>query len=82
MESLHSELPPGLRPLGLDGDKWRKPKRVQPPNWLASQILWASLIAQLVKNLPAMQETRSLDQEDPMEKEMASYSSIFAWKIP
>ena len=44
----------------------------------------ASLIAQLVKNLPAMQETqvRFLDQEDPPEKEMATHSSILAWKIP
>ena len=40
----------------------------------------ASLIAQLVKNLPAMQETlvRFLGQEDPLEKEMATHSSIFA----
>ena len=38
----------------------------------------------LVKNLPAMQETlvRSLGQEDPLEKEMANHSSILAWKIP
>ena len=41
----------------------------------------------MVKNLPAMQETqetqvRSLGQEDPLEKEMATYSSILAWKIP
>ena len=38
----------------------------------------------MVKNLPAMQETqiRSLGQEDPLEKEMATYSSIRAWKIP
>ena len=45
---------------------------------------WASLVAQMVKNLPAMQETwvRSLDQEDPLEKEMATFSSIFAWRIP
>ena len=44
----------------------------------------ASLIAQSVKNLPAMQETwvRSLDQEDPLEKEMATHSSILAWRIP
>ena len=44
----------------------------------------ASLIAQLVKNLPAVQETwvQSLSQEDPLEKEMVNYSSIFAWKIP
>ena len=41
-------------------------------------------MAQLVKNLPAMQETRvqSLSQEDPLEKEMAKYSSILAWKTP
>ena len=44
----------------------------------------ASLVAQMVKNLPAMQETwvRSLGWEDPLAKEMASHSSILAWKIP
>ena len=44
----------------------------------------ASLVAQLVKNLSAMQETqvRSLGQEDSMEKEMATHSSILAWEIP
>ena len=38
----------------------------------------------MVKNLPAMQETwvRSLGEEDPLEKEMATYSSILAWRIP
>ena len=50
-------------------------------------FLWhtlASLVAQMVKNLPAMQETwvRSLGQEDPLEKEMATHSSIVAWRIP
>ena len=42
-----------------------------------------SLIVQLVKNLPAVQETwiRSLGWEDPLEKEMATHSSIFTWKI-
>ena len=41
-------------------------------------------MAQIVKNLPAMQETRvrSLGQEDPLEKEMAIHSSTIAWKIP
>ena len=41
-------------------------------------------MAQTVKNLPAMQETwvQSLGQEDPLEKEMATHSSIHAWKIP
>ena len=44
----------------------------------------ASLIAQLVNNLPTMQETqiRSLSQEDPLEKEMATHSSNLAWDIP
>ena len=43
-----------------------------------------SLVAQTVKNLPIMQEAwvRSLGQEDPLEKEMATHSSVFAWKIP
>ena len=46
---------------------------------------WASLVAQLVKNLPAMQETwvRSLSWEDPLEKGKATQlSSILAWRIP
>ena len=44
----------------------------------------ASLVPQLVKNLPAMQETwvRSLGQEDLLEKEMATHSSILTWRIP
>ena len=44
----------------------------------------ASLVAQLVKNLPAMQETwvRSLGQEDLLEKETATHSSTLAWRIP
>ena len=44
----------------------------------------ASLVAQMVKNLPAMQETwvRSLGQEDPLEKELATHSSILASRIP
>ena len=44
----------------------------------------ASLLAQSVKNLPAMQETQvqSLGWEDPLEKEMTTHSSILAWKIP
>ena len=44
----------------------------------------ASLIAQLVKNLPAMQETlvRFLGQEDPLEEGMATHSSVLAWRIP
>ena len=46
--------------------------------------LAASLVAQRLKSLPAMQETwvRSLGREDPLEKEMATHSSILAWRIP
>ena len=55
---------------------WWECKLIQP--------LWASLVAQRVKRLPAMQETwvRPLGQEDPLEKEMATHSSTLAWKIP
>ena len=46
--------------------------------------LWASLVAQLVKNPPATWETwvRPLGWEDPLEKGKASHSSILAWRIP
>ena len=46
--------------------------------------LWTFLVAQIVKNLPAMQETkfRALCQEDPLEEGMATHSSILAWRIP
>ena len=45
---------------------------------------WASLLAQMVKNLPVMQETwiQYLAQEDPLEKGMATHSSILSWRIP
>ena len=48
------------------------------------QVVQASLVAQTVKNLYAMQETRvpSLDHKDPLEKAMATHSSTLAWKIP
>ena len=48
------------------------------------QPLHKSLVAQLVKNLPAMQETwvRSLGWEDPLEKGKATHTSILAWRIP
>ena len=48
------------------------------------KVRLSSLVAQMVKRLPAMQETRvrSLSWEDPLEKEMATHSSILAWKIP
>ena len=44
----------------------------------------SKIMAQMVKNLPAMQESQvqSLGQEDPLAKEMASHSSILTWRIP
>ena len=57
--------------------------------WVHEKMLnitnyWASLVAQRVKCLPAMWEiwVQSLGQEDPLEKEMATHSSVLAWKIP
>ena len=49
--------------------------------WL---FVWASLLAQMVKNPPAMWEirVRSLGQEDTVEEKMATQSSILAWRIP
>ena len=48
------------------------------------QYSWASLVSQMVKNLPAMRETsvRSLGWEDPLEEGMATHPSILAWRIP
>ena len=47
-------------------------------------FIWFSLVAQMVKNLPAMRETwvQSLGQGDPLEKGMATHSSILAWRVP
>ena len=59
---------------------WLKEGHAQMP----CTCTWASLVAQTVKNLPAMWETwvQSLGWEDPLEKEMATHSSILAWRIP
>ena len=53
-----------------------------PPLILPPQITWASLVAQSVKNLPAMQETwlRFLSREDPLEEEMVTHSSFLPGK--
>ena len=52
-------------------------------NKKATTNFWAPLVAQLVKNLPAMQETwvQSLGWEDPLEKGTATHSSILVWRI-
>ena len=51
---------------------------------MANVFIRASLVAQMVKNLPAMQETRfqSPNWEDPLKKEMTTHSSILGWRIP
>ena len=63
--------------------------RIQPRSPLSlllfNIVFWvASLVAQMVKSLPAMQESwvQSLGWEDPLEKGMATHSSILAWRIP
>ena len=58
---------------------WRKVRQRRH-----SKVELASLVAQMVKRLSAMQETRVqfLGWEDPLEKEMATHSSILAWRIP
>ena len=57
-----------------------------PGKWISYplQYSWASLMAQMVKNLPAMWETwvQSLGWENPLDKGMATHSSILAWRIP
>ena len=59
---------------------------IKMPRWLRahSSLRWASLMAQMVKNLTAVQETwvQSLGWKDPLEQEMATHSSILAWRIP
>ena len=48
------------------------------------EVNWTSLVAQMIKNLPAMQDTWvwSLSREDPLEQDMATHSSILTWRIP
>ena len=59
----------------------RSKRQIIPGRW---KECVASLVAQMVRNLPAMWETcvRSLDQEDPLEKELATHSSVLVWRIP
>ena len=51
---------------------------------ITARLIWALMVAHMVKNLPAMQETwvQSLGWEDSLEKRMATHSSILAWRIP
>ena len=63
--------------MGEGGEKWSM-------SWHGLFRDQYSPVAQSVKNLPAVQQTqvRSLGQEDPLEKEIASHSRILAWRIP
>ena len=70
------DLPdPGIEPV---------PPALQVGNEHYLHIMVPSLVAQMIKCLPAVWETwvQSLGQEDPLEKEMATHSSTLAWKIP
>jgi len=62
----------------------QRPHDLNVTHFESAYINLASLVAQTVKNLPVMQETQvhSLGWEDPLEKEMATHSSILAWRIP
>ena len=71
-----------LSPYTIASPLSTSPTRVK--DLLHLMHLWASLVVQMAKHLPAMQETQvqSLGWEDPLEKGMASHSSILAWRIP
>ena len=62
----------------------RKTRRKSIHRVLGISMVPSSLVAQLVENLPAVQETqvRFLVWEDPLEKEIASHSNVLAWRIP
>ena len=75
------DLPdPGIEPTSLTSPALAGKFFITSATWKASKR--ASLVAQTVQNLPAMQETqvRSLSWEDPLEKEIATHSSILAWR--
>ena len=81
---MKDRYPPASFPLGVYA-LFQTPKQEAIVNIAHVYIRnGASLVAQMIKNLPAMWETwiRSLDQEDPLEKGMATHSSILACRIP
>ena len=89
-KNIQDWFPLGL--IGLISLRSKGPSNLLQSHNLKASILWysafrwlgASLVAQRLKCLPAVRETwvRSLGQEDPLEKEMATHSSILAWRIP
>ena len=74
-------------PVFLPGESHGRRNLMGYSPWVAKSwtwLMWASLVAKPVKNPPAMQETQvwSLDQEDPLEKWMATHFSVLSWRIP
>ena len=81
---MHYETAGTKDPLVVNNGSICDKERVNSLKSIKKSILLISLVAQLVKNLPAMRETwvRSLDWEDPLEEDMATHFSILAWRIP
>ena len=77
---------PDPRPAGRVRSSGKGEKEAQSPflTSLFSDTFWASLVAQMVKKMPAVQESQvqSLGGEDPLEKGMTTHLSILAWRIP
>ena len=73
-----------MRWMNLEPIKQSEVSQKEKDEYRVLMHIWTSLVAQMVKRLPTMQETRvqSLGQEGLLEKEMATHSSILAWKIP
>ena len=82
--TMHYETAGTKDPLVVHNGSICDKERVNSLKSIKKSILLISLVAQLVKNLPAMRETwvRSLDWEDPLEEDMATHFSILAWRIP
>ena len=82
----NSAVATGLEKVNYHSIPKAMPKNAQTTTQLHSSHMLAGtfLVAQMVKHLSAMQEiwVQSLGREDPLEKEMATHSSTFAWKIP
>ena len=70
--------------MDLEGIMLSETNQTEKGKYMYVWLLHTSLVAHMVKRLPKMRETqvRSLGQEDPLEKEMATQSSILAWRIP
>ena len=77
---LPCPLPGDLPDSGIEPVSFMSPERAG--RFFTISVTWASLVAQTLKNLPTMQETwvQSLGQEHPLEKGMATYSSVLAWE--